>query len=420
MELWAYDLKTRTKKQILPEELTKKQGAPKVWVGTDGNVYGSAGGVSFRCWLDRVEMGPSKGRRRSNAHRTAGSKVVWGIREDGALTMTDLTDRSEVKVPTTYPGTGRQIFCVACERDGKIYGGTISPAHAFSYDTETGRLEDLGRLTGGRVQIYDILSHPKGLFMASYVGAHLDFYDPGSPRKPGVNPRLVASLSRDHMQERPVQIVEGPHGMLYAGTIPVKGHLGGALARVSPTDLNCKVWRDPIPNLSLYCLAAVPETGELVCTTSVRGGSRAKPTEKEACVFLWDTQKEEVAFQCKPVPGAKHYGCVTRAKNGLVYGLAGRSYYALDPQSREVVSKGELPVKRVRYPGLHDSPVGPEGLILGIGDDAIFAINPKDHRTSVLGRDASLKYTHGFYVTQDGTVYYGSRATLMRAKPATR
>jgi len=82
--------------------------------------------------------------------------------------------------------------------------------------------------------------------------------------------------------------------------------------------------------------------------------------------------------------------------------------------------RGELPVKRVRDPGLHDSPVGPEGLVFGIGDDAIFAINPEGHRASVVARDESLKHTHGFCVTQDGTVYCGSRATLMRAKPTTR
>ena len=49
-------------------------------------------------------------------------KVVWGIREDGALTMTDLTDRSEVKVPTRYPGTVRQVFYVA--QDGTVYYGS--------------------------------------------------------------------------------------------------------------------------------------------------------------------------------------------------------------------------------------------------------------------------------------------------------
>jgi len=219
------------------------------------------------------------------------------------------------------------------------------------------------------------------------------------------------------MQERPVELVMGPDGMIYTGTVPVKGRLGGALARINPEDFSVSVWRNLVPNQSIIHLAAVPETGELLCATSVRGGSSAKPTEKEAFVFLWHTQQEKITWQGQPIPETRYYRSMTRADSGVVYGLTSSEYYAFGPSKRAVVHRGKLPVKYLRFPYLSDHPAGPDGLIYGIGDDAIFVIDPRDHSARIVARHESLKRTQGFYVTRAGVVYYGSGDTLMRALP---
>jgi len=302
MELWAFDVAKRAKKQILPEELTKAQGAPKVWVGTDGRVYGQAGNAQFLCQSDGVELGKSMQAKRMLKDNVAGGKIVGPVNENGELVLTDTKTKEKVFVQTEFSGVASNIYCIGCLRDGKLYGGCITPANIFCFDTKSGELKDQGRMTGGRIQVYDILNHPKGLFMSSYTGASLDFYNPACQLEAGKNPRHIASLHQNYMQERLVQLVLGPDEMIYTGGIPVKGHLGGALVRINPDDFTVKVWRNLIYNQSIEYLAPVPETGELFCTSTIRGGSSAIPTEKEAFVFLWDTKQEKINFQAQPVP----------------------------------------------------------------------------------------------------------------------
>lgn len=303
------------------------------------------------------------------------------------------------------------IFSVGCERDGKIYGSTALPGNSFCYDTRTGEMSDLGIIDTGRCQVYDTINAPQGLFLCSYFGAHVDFYDPTQPIKKGTNPR---HLGHAVGQERPIQWCRAPQRMLYTGTVSAKGRLGGSLVRVDPSDLSFRVWPTPIPNQSIQYVAPVPGTGELFCTTSVSGGSSAIPTEKEAHVFLWDTEKEEMVFQTQSVPGARSYGRAVRAGNGLICGLAASKYYAFCPKKRAVVFTDELPVKRLRFPQLHDVPVGEQGIIYGLGDDAIFAIDPADHSISIVARHQSISRAHGFYISQQGDLYFGSGAMLMR------
>ncbi|NUQ65365.1 MAG: hypothetical protein HUU20_23100, partial [Pirellulales bacterium] len=49
-----------------------------------------------------------------------------------------------------------------------------------------------------------------------------------------------------------------------------------------------------------------------------------------------------------------------------------------------------MPVKDVHFPELHDEPVGRRGLLVGLGDDAVFTIDPADNRAQILARHRSL------------------------------
>lgn len=412
-ELWAVDASTGVKKQILPEALTVAQGCPRVWVATDGQVYGSAGDVSFLCHPDRIEIGKSLPARPGRGPLTAGDQVVGAINAEGKLRLSDKKTKRVSLLQTRYRGAPRAIFSVSCERDGKIYGGTFSPAISFCYDERTGRLTDLGPIADDKVQIYDTLNHPAGLFLASYMPASVDFFDLARPVRRPENPRHIVSITG---QERPVQLLLGPDGMIYTGTFPSKGRLGGALARINPHDFSCRVWTNIVANQSIVGLASAADLGGVFCTSSIHGGSSAIPTEKEALVFLWDCKREEVAYRVRPVAGTKHYGAVVRARNGLLYGIAGTRYYAFDPVRRETVFTGELPVKGLRFPELSDEPAGPRGLIYGVGDDAVFAIDPTDHVARIIARDKSLARAMGFFVTPEQTLYYGAGSRLMRVR----
>jgi outer membrane protein assembly factor BamB len=410
-ELWAVDANNGARKQILPEALTRRQGRPSIWRGEDGRVYGEWGGAKFLCKPDGIEVGKTAAPARRSNPLAVGDTLVGGIDSDGRLR---LTRQGQARlVPTDYAGAPRTIYSVGCEYRGRIFGGTFSPANTFGYDPADGRLTDFGQLSSGTTQVYDILGHERGLFLSSYMNASVDLFDPDAPLKKGENPRKVVTMAG---QERPTQEILGPDGMLYTGTVPAKGRLGGALLRVDVGDLSHRTWENIIPDQSILRLCAVPETGEVLGVTTVNGGSSAIPTETEACLFLWDCKREAVAFRARPLPGTASYGAVVRAANGLVYGVADDRYYAFDPAARKTVFTGTLPIKSLRFPGLADDPIGDRGLIYGVGDDAVFAINPADQGAEVVGRASELRDAHGFCVTRGGMLYFGSGAHLMRCK----
>jgi len=426
-ELWAYDLDTGAKRQILPEDMVDRQKmrCPLARLAPDGQVYGYGAGRMFLCKPDGVEyVEPYQGRHWSANHRlppdarNAGPYRCLMITTPGKLHMKHVETGEKRLVDTDIDGASVAIWTVCCERDGKIYGGGLKPANTFVFDIETGRMEDLGCLGAGSIEVYDILSHPRGLFQSSYMGGCLDLFDPSKPIERGKNPRPIAKLSEGYEQERLEQLVLGPDGMIYTGATPIKGHLGGALARIDPDDLTVKVWRNVVPNQSLPALAAVPRTGEVFVTTTIAGGSSAIPTEKEAFVFLWDCAKEAISWQGQPVPGATRYGKVVLARNGLLYGLADlpekdKHYYAFDPVKRETVHSAKFPVPYVRWQGLADRPIGPDGLICGLAAGCVFAIDPSDHSVKAIARHESIHGHLGtLYATDDGVLYYGTDADL--------
>ena len=84
-----------------------------------------------------------------------------------------------------------------------------------------------------------------------------------------------------------------------------------------------------------------------------------------------------------------------------------------------MVHVAEMPfIGDLGKPALADKASGPEKLIYGIGGGGVFVIDPKDHAMRVVAKHPSLEEARGIYVTQDGTLYYGSGSKLWRMKPA--
>lgn len=413
-ELWSVNPVNGQKQQILPKNLQKGQGAPTVWTAADGQVYGRVGGTHFLCKPNGIELGSTAAPREYLERTAAGNFQVQDVDERSRLILKSRTEGTHY-VQTDFEGIGETIFSLGEVADGWLFGSAIKPGKSFAVNLETGEIRNLGLITRGRIQVYDFLNHEKGLFAASYTGGYIELIDIDDALN-GKGGESIIKLSSKHDQERPTQLLEGPDGGIYTVTTPVKGHLGGALVRIDPDNLSTKVWRHLIHDQSLVSLASVEKTGELFIASDVRGGTGTKPTATVGYVCLWDPKKEEVVFKAKPVPAAKSYGTVVAARNGLIYGLAQKYYYAFDPIKRETVHVGTLPTGGVRFPGLHPAPVGPDGLIYGIARGAIIAIDSRDNSASVIAEHESLRSGHGLYVTDDKVLYYGSGANLMRYK----
>jgi len=431
-EVWAYHPDTGAKRQILPDELTALNGYFHLRLCEDGRVYGFPSGYGgqrtearFRCLPDGIEyVEELPPLREEPPLNRAGDYLVAELDAAGRLVLRH-TETGEVRrVETDAEPIEVLIFTVACRRNGLIYGGGFQPPNLFSYDPRTGEAQDLGTQVAGGTQVRDILDHPRGLFMTSYLGAHIDLYVPETGER-----TYIGSLQRSHSQERIPQLALGPDGMIYAGTVPCKGHVTGALLRLDPDDLSLTVWPDLVPGHTPAWLCGVPQTGEVLVATSVLGNTSSVPTEDEACVFLWDVAEEGIAWVGHPLPGARAYSKLVMAPSGLIYGIeadvhegAPSRYYAFDPARREVVFVGELPLLDARPAHLVDEPAGPGGLILGLVEDAIFAIDPSDHSARVLGRHPSIRAKfydtlHGTvaeWATPEGVLYYGSQGDLWR------
>ncbi len=415
-EMYAYDPATGEATQILPDGLSAQPHSPRVWRGQDGRVYGQTGGTKYLCTPTGIDTEaeiaePEKRRVQS------GEWVFWSIGHDGAIEMTHRETGETRKLQTDYEGLAAMIYSVGDQWRGRIWGGTGFPAWAFSCDIETGKLVDHGRQTGGRIQIYDLMATPEGLLLSSYTGAHLNLWDPFATDEDDRNQKLTGGRSID--QERPIRWTRGPDGHYYIGTRPIKGHVGGGLCRVTLDPLEATWWQDPIGPQSVMGCVAIEETGQLLCATSHYGGTSSIPEEDVGYVFLWDCAEEEVVCKDMPVEGAVSYSAPVRAETGVVYGIAytaerERIIFGWDPIERELVCTADLPSQAYRFPYLHSEPVGPDGLIVGLAGDAIYAIDPADHSVEILARHDSISKAHGFSVTEDGVLYYGSGAELWR------
>jgi len=288
----------------------------RVWLEKDGRVFADLAGKVGLCTPDGIDFNEkSLGRRGGLNTRpekanplSAGDEVVSPTMSEGKLEITNSKTKQVRTVQSKVTGLGVAIYSLGSELDGKLYGGGLKPAAMFEIDLATGQMRDLGVLGQGKTQVYHVLAHGGGLYQSSYAEGSITYYDPKQPIEKGVNPQEIITLAKTDDQERAQELVLGPDGMIYAGTIPVKGQLGGVLLRIDPADKSTRVWRNLVPNQSLISMESVPATGEMFVTTTIGGGSTAIPTEKEAVVFLWNCKEEKISWQGKPVPGAISYG----------------------------------------------------------------------------------------------------------------
>ena len=415
-ELYAFDPATGDATQILTPDLMELTGSFRIWRAEDGQVFGRSGDTSYRCTPTGIEvMGEVPGSARR--WTMAGDWIVGNIDDAGVIELAHAETEEKRSLQTEYRGRPIRIYSVGDEWEGRIWGGTIFPARAFSVDPATGETVDHGRQTGGRIQIYDLIATESGLLLSSYSGAHINLWNPFADDEESINRALTGGNTID--QERPLQWTKGPDGHYYLGTRPIKGHVGGALCRVTLDPLEATWWKDPIGPQSVMGVAAIDETDQLLCATSHYGGSSSIPLEDVGYLFLWDCAEERVVAKDTPIEGAVSYSAPVRAHTGVVYGIAytrerERIVFGWDPIERELVCTAELPGQRLAFPSLHKRPIGPDGLIIGLADDAVYAIDPADHSVRVLGRHDSISRAHGFSVTEEGVLYYGSGADLWR------
>jgi hypothetical protein len=209
-------------------------------------------------------------------------------------------------------------------------------------------------------------------------------------------------------QDRPRAMIAGPHGMIYIGSYPDYGLFGGAISVYDPKTGKKRVYRHIVQNQSMASLAYIEKFDLIAAGSSVRGGGGTRAVEKEAKLILWDPKEEKKVFEIIPVSGAKTILSLAATTDGRLYGTTdNEKVFIFDAEKREVQKVFDLEFKDPIEISLQP---GPDGKLYGLSTEAIFFIDPKDDRLSLLVK-SPVPITSGMAIL-GRKIYYGSDANL--------
>ena len=407
-DLVAYDPSTRKHRSILPEGLKGEKGWSTVGVSrrADGQVYAEFGPNLMR--LDDetatiVERGPE---RLPLKFKNGREVVAYGR---GTFSIKELASGKVVERTFKYEGAGDHIFMVGLGPSNCVYGSTAMPLEVFRHDPGTGRSEHLGAMPGG--EVYSMIEHQQKLFLCYYGGAIMNLYDPAKNfwkfgSTPDCNPVSFGGIGDGHL--RPRAMIRGPGKLIYIGSEPPYGQLGGALAAWDPEqNRTVENYRNLVTNQSIASLAWESRSGLIFGGSGNYGGGGTRPVEKEAKFFAFDPKRKEKVFESGLVPKASKYAA-TVASQGKVFTASGNQMIVFDPQSMSTVKTLSLPGSQL------DISLGEngKGRLVGLTSKGVYELDPvKMEIVSTV--NAPVPVNCGFALTDDA-VYFGSKAELWR------
>jgi hypothetical protein len=283
------------------------------------------------------------------------------------------------------------------------------PLEVFRYDPQTARSEHLGAMPGG--EVYSLLEEEKKLYLCYYGGAIMNLYDPAKNywkfgSTADCNPISFGGVGEGHL--RPRAMVRGPGGLIYIGSEPPYGQLGGALGVWDPRqNRTIENYRNLVTNQSIASLAWEPKSGLLFGGSGNYGGGGSRPVEKEAKFFAFDPKQKRKTFEAVLTAGAVKYAA-TFAVNGKVFTAIGDKLLVFDPAAMKVThtltlrgAQQDISMAEHRT-----------GNLVGLTSKGVYVLNPQKLEM-VHTADASVPVNCGFALVDDA-VYFGAKAQLWR------
>jgi len=407
-DLVAFDPATGQHRSILPEELRKGSGAFSISVSrrSDGRAYASVGNRLYRIEDETVTLVDSAPDVPPLKLRDGREVMKF---ERGRFSLKDPRSGKVVERSFKYAGAGDLIFVVGNGPGGCIYGSTAMPMEIFRYDPAAHRSEHLGGMPGG--EVYSMLEYKRKLYLCYYGGAVMNLYDPAKPfwkfgAGTDCNPISFGGIGDGHL--RPRAMIYGPDKLIYVGSEPPYGQLGGAMAVWDPQqNKTIENYRNLVTNQSIVSLAYEPSSGLIFGGSAIQGGGGTRPSEKEAKFFAFDPKQKRKVFETSLAAGARNYPA-TCAAEGRIFTTVGNQLFVFDPNDMKVVKTLSLPSGQVEISlGRHIS-----GKLVGLTHDSIYVVDPaKMELTQVVKSKVRIKC--GFALSEDA-VYFASGATLWR------
>ena len=410
LDIVVFHPKTRATAPLIPAA-SRKPGRISLTKGRDGGIYAklSTEGQWFRIeggarLIQVLELDipfPDKGLPGGRQFHLVNNRI---------LRIQNPVTKETKEIPLKYEAAGSFIFVLSLGPDGGIYGSSMLPLRLFVYNPKKKSLLNLGKAAHSSGEVYSMGPLEGKLYLFSYPEARLSVYDPERllqfGDKEGSNPRDLGPMGEGLY--RPRAMLAGPHGKIFVGGYPDYGALGGAIGVYEPRKDEKRTYRHVIENQSIASMTYIEKLDLIAAGSSVQGGTGTRATEKEAKLILWNPKKERKVFEIIPVPEAKTILSLATTKEGVLYGITdNEKVFVFDAEKRKVKKIFELGFKNPLEVSLQ---VGPDERLYGLAKEAIFIIDSKDDRTSLLARPP-VPIDSGMAI-MDRKIYFGSGANL--------
>jgi streptogramin lyase len=407
-DLVVFDPATRAHRSLLPPGLEGSKGWTAVNVSrrSDGNVYASFGTNLMR--LD--DETPTRVSREPEPPpiKLRDGRVVTAF-DRGRFTLEDPRTGQRVERTFKYAANGDLIFVLGVGPSNCVYGSTALPMEIFRYDPAAKRSEHLGAMPGG--EVYSMLEREGKLYLCYYGGAIMNLYDPAKPfwkfgGGADCNPVTFGGVGDGHL--RPRAMIYGPAGLIYVGSEPPYGQLGGAIGVWDPRqNRTIENYRHVVTNQSIVSLAWEPTSGLIFGGSGNYGGGGARAVEKEAKFFAFDPKNKRKVFEAALAPGARNYPA-TFAAQGKVFTTVGDTLMVFDPPSLKVTQTVQLPGAQVEIS------LGQirDGQLIGLTAKGVYVFDLE--RGELFHTATAPVHVNCGFAVVDDAVYFGSGTGLWR------
>ncbi|CEG28590.1 hypothetical protein [Bacillus sp. B-jedd] len=304
--------------------------------------------------------------------------------------------------------------------DGNVYSGAYQRGMSI-YNEE---LQDYAYTNFSFHQSEGIHEYNGKVYFGTYTDAKMYRYDPKLPidynENGKGNPGLYLDIEDE--QDRPFTMATGD-GKLFIGTIPTYGTHGGALtileekeAEAGSAEVEAKTYRNIVENQSIFGLAY--KDGKVYGGTSIYGGLGLEPIAQEAKMFVFDVEKGETIAEFTPeIPGLEdtpfqNIGGFTFGPDGLLWGIIDGTIFAMNPETYEVVKSKEI--YETTFLSSKWRPFylewGPDGNLYTTLNRKLTVVNPETLEAERLVEGTVDLMDLG----EDGSIYYAMGANLFK------
>jgi hypothetical protein len=388
MGIIAYNLATGARTELLPDQF-RINGFCQVFSVKDGSVYATAGSLRFKLLEGKAFPVDPKACPSPEAVNRLQDGRLTAV-SGGALTIMDPKQPSMAPAVKEFHYRGRpmKLFRMGVGPDQTVYLNSMLPSRLVRFKPSSSSFQDIGEIGDG--EVYSFLAHGRDLLMGGYgTMAPLMAYDLSLPYAPGANnPRKIRPTGVEETW-RPLAAVTGPQGddKVYFGGRPGYGKLGANLVEWNPLTGEVATYPSPIQEQSIASLAIYQ--GMILGGTNIDGGMGSVATQKIADLFLWDPKGHSRVWGGAPLPDATVYDNLVVGPNGLIYGLAGNTFFVFDFPSKSLKYRHSLPFNGGTI--YNSLAMGPDGRLWGLSSVAgVFAINPSTYVVSVMQAPAAI------------------------------